>query len=253
LQHILEKWESLFFDVRQSREAVGWIQAHVIRPEQARGNGHLASRLKAAVAGGAVVARSILDLESRLPVTDGEKLFDRKLALHLKFDEAVALPLNTDREKMFFMKLYVDLQLRESRLDHAERQLERRCAEARAKLELAKMRQESARQRSAANDRLRHERETEQARREAQREYLAAQRQARHDADRRAAAARAAASPLARLGWGATVGAAPERSGELPVAGRATSAARGRVAMTRGDTANRTAEGGAVQNWKDCA
>ncbi len=34
---VLQKWESLFFDVRESREAVGWIHIHVIEPQRAAG------------------------------------------------------------------------------------------------------------------------------------------------------------------------------------------------------------------------
>ncbi|MCA9114032.1 MAG: hypothetical protein KDA79_03035 [Planctomycetaceae bacterium] len=51
-EHIIGVWESLFFDVRDAREATGWVFSHVIHPEQSRGNGSLAARLKMAFAGG---------------------------------------------------------------------------------------------------------------------------------------------------------------------------------------------------------
>ncbi|NLX96911.1 MAG: hypothetical protein GXY83_12110 [Rhodopirellula sp.] len=103
------------FDVRQSLEAAGWIYTHVILPEG--DDSPLASRTKAALAGGPDVARAIVDLESHGAVTAGQKLFDRKLKLDLKLAEAVELPLATNREKMFFIKLNMDLMAREQRLE----------------------------------------------------------------------------------------------------------------------------------------
>lgn len=250
-EDILEKWEGLVFDVRQGRDAVGWIHAQVIRPEQSRGNGQLASKMKAAVAGGPVVAQAILDLDSRMPVTAGEKLFDRKLTLHLKFDEAAELSLSTNREKMFFMKLYVELQSQENRLKLAERKLERRCAEARDKLELAKIRMEAVQQRkaarAAAHARCRRERELKKAKKQAQREYLAAQQRAQLRSEQKGAVARAAASPLSGLIWGSKVGSVPLTSMDDEMAKQARSESVPEETMPIGEEAARAAVG----HWLD--
>jgi len=218
-EQILEKWESLFFDVREWRDAVGWIHHHVIQPEYDRENGQLASKMKAATAGGPIVARAILDLESRVPVTAAEKLFDRQLALHLKLDAALELPLSTNREKMFFIKLYAQLQWQEKRLKLTERKLEKQCAEAHARQERTRIRLEMTEQRATARAaeraRRQHERELVKAVVQQQCEHLAARRQDQLRAEQEAAAARAAASPLSALAWGSTGGstALPSRDG----------------------------------------
>jgi len=213
--------------------------------------------MKAAVAGGPVVAQAVLDLESRVPVTAGEKLFDRKLALHLKFDEAVALPLRTDREKMFFIRRYVDLQMQENRLKIAERKLERRCDEARDKLELAKIRIEAVQQleaqRAAAHARRRHEHELEKAMKQEQREYLAAQQWAQLRAEQKDANARAAASPLSALTWGSKFGSVPLMSMDDEMARQAKPESVPEETIPIGEEAARAAVGVGKGSWKDCA
>jgi hypothetical protein len=203
-EHVIEKWESLFFDVRESREAVDWIFIHIIGPERERGNDQLASKMKAALAGGPVAARAILDLESRMPVTAGEKLFDRKLALSLKLDAALQVRLDTSREKISFIRLCDQLRLRERRLKLAERKFEMRCAEARDKQQRAEIRRELAEQRAA--QRAERDRKKELARVAAQkaRAFVIAQEEAQLQAEWEAAAARAAACPLSALTWGPT-------------------------------------------------
>ncbi len=70
-------------DVRGCRNAVGWFAAHVIGPELAAGRSELAAKLKLVAAVGPVGAQAVLDVGSRVPVTAGEHLFQRKLRLHL--------------------------------------------------------------------------------------------------------------------------------------------------------------------------
>lgn len=125
-EQILATWERLFFDVRQGLEAVGWIYAHVIMPEQ--DNSLLTSQMKAAVAGGPDIARAIVNLESHRAVSVGQKLFERKLKLDLKLTAAVELPLSTNREKMFFIRLNTRLMAQEERLKLAREKLAMQCA-----------------------------------------------------------------------------------------------------------------------------
>src|SRR6266852_5679075 len=98
---VLATWENLFFDVRAARGATDWILVKVIRPEQERGDQRLASKLKFAYAGGPLAAAAILDADSRVSLRQGVALFDKRIHLHLKCDQAAEVPLDTDRKKLF--------------------------------------------------------------------------------------------------------------------------------------------------------
>jgi hypothetical protein len=50
---------------RAARGATDWVLLNIIGPEQQRGDGHLAARLKFACAGGPAAAVAVLDAESR--------------------------------------------------------------------------------------------------------------------------------------------------------------------------------------------
>lgn len=212
---VVETWEQLFFDVRPMREAVGWIQTHVIRPEQDAGREAQAARLKLAWSLGPAGAQAVLDADTRFPVTAAQQHFDRSLKLHLKFQEAIALPLATPQDQMRFVKFYADLNLAERRLQLEERKLHARCIEAQRRHELAEMRREEARQRQErraakqAERVKRADRRMQQKREQAlRREEEALLQQAQLGAEQRAARERAAASPLARLRWAAPAAAA---------------------------------------------
>jgi hypothetical protein len=215
----LEMWECLFFDVRTGLASTAWVQAQVIQPEIDRGDLELASKIKAAWAGGPTVAWGILDLGSRIPITVGEKLFDRSLTLHLNLDQAAAVPLQTNRAKIAFLKSCADLQLRERRLELEKQRFAQRCAEARDKHEEAKIRLEMTEQRAAAREAARVRRrlklQLQKAKENESLMLLAARRQAQLQAEERAAVARAAACPLAALTWKSPVASdAPAAKGD---------------------------------------
>ncbi len=216
-QRAIEAWESLFFDARGAREQTGWIRAHVIQPEIAAGRDSLAARLKLVASAGPSAARAVLDADGRVPLDAAERLFDRRLKLHLKFDAAVAMPLKTDRQKMSFLRMYTDLTLRERRLCLEERELQERCLEALRKHERAKVRLERADKRAREREAKMARRANRRAlRREQERQITQleqAWQQRWHVQQQRAAAARAASSPLARLRWGAS--AEPETSAQV--------------------------------------
>ena len=202
---VLEIWEKLFFEARGQRGHTDWVHGQIICPTQREGKAELASRLKLVAAAGPVAARAILDCDSRVPLQEGERLFDRRLKLHLKFDAACDMPLKSDRDRMSFVRLHVAMKGQEQRLQLQERRLQQRCREASNKHELATMRLELARER---DERL----ATAQARRDEERAFVregaritkelqAEQRRAERQAERDAAVARVASSPLAALRW----------------------------------------------------
>src|SRR5262249_15358552 len=196
-----------YFDVRAAREATGWVLAKVIQPEQQR-DCHLAAKLKFASAGGAAAARAILDAESRLSLRQGETLFDKKIRLHLKFDEAAQGSLDTDRKQLFFIRRQAELMHREKRLRLAERRLEQKCQEALRVQQLAERRLELRAQRDEQRAAQAASRQAERTRKRAERQAfqfrLRADSLARDGARqerKRAAQERAATSALAQLRW----------------------------------------------------
>ena len=205
-QTVLETWEKLYFAVRGQRGLTGWVHTEIICPAQRDGKVELASRLKLVAAAGPVAARAILDCDSRVPLQEGERLFDRRLKLHLKFDAACDMPFKSDRDRMAFVRLHVEMKGQEQKLQLQERKLQQRCREASNKHELATMRLELARERderrAAAQARRDEERALVRQGARISKELEAEQRRAERQAERDAAIARAASSPLAVLTWG---------------------------------------------------
>ncbi len=203
---ILREWELAFFDVRSvPAEAVAWIHLQVVKPEKNAGREDLAARLKLVASVGAVAARAVLDADSRLPPGVGERLFDERLRLNLKFLAAADMPIRSNREKMFFIKAHAAILAREERLRLAQRRLEEQCQRAREKHELAKLRLEMARERAEVQGIVRGQKERERILKEEAERRLREQKASRlrdqRLAEAQAARARAEASPLASLKW----------------------------------------------------
>lgn len=146
---VLAAWEKVFFDVRQVRTALDWIVCKVIAPVEEQGEVSLAAKLKLACAGGPLAAEAALEAESHVLAQEGPTLFELKLCLHLKFQQAVQLGLGTAKERRFYLKMHADLMYREKQLQLKERQLEWKCQEALQKHELAKGKRELCRPRAA--------------------------------------------------------------------------------------------------------
>ncbi len=146
---VVEAWEQIFYDVRDLRSASSWFAAHVIEPERAAGNLELVSELKLALGGGPVAARAILDCNETLPLDEADRLFQQKLKLSMKFDQAVEMPLTTNQDSLKFLRLYMQVELETKRLELASHKLQQRCDAQRDRHELAKMRIELAAKRAA--------------------------------------------------------------------------------------------------------
>lgn len=205
---IVEAWQCFFFDIAAAREAVGWIVAHVIMPEQRDGNNTFAAKLRAAHAGGSAVARQIVDSDASLPLAQGHRLFDRQLRLELKYHEALELPLDSPRHQLQFLAFCHRLELDRERLELDRQKFEFHCEEIRRNRQRA--------------DALRQRQADEQQRRRDDEEQL--QRDLRR-AQEEAAELRAALSPLAELRWhsSAAVSADPGRRAAAPDPSIATS------------------------------
>lgn len=199
---ILRMWESLFFDARNQRQATSWLSHHVVAPEVEAGNPELASKLKVAIMTGPIAVRGMLDMQRGTCLDEADRLFQRRIKLHEKFDLCVNIPIDSDSAKKFFMKLHLRLMIAEQRQAAAEQRLAQRCAEARDRFELAKMRFEKAAERRAAklNEKMRN---SERRRNSASSRRRAAQELDgyRAQALRRTMQARVAESPLYLLRW----------------------------------------------------
>lgn len=140
-------WEQLYFDIRPLLGALDWLDVQVIEAERKAGNAALAARMKLAVTAGAVAVQAVLEMDQGLPLDAAERLYQRMLKWHLKFDEAVEMPIDDERNRLKFIRIYTEMQIAKQRLDYAGQQLAARCAKARDAHELAKMREAHRQQR----------------------------------------------------------------------------------------------------------
>ena len=206
---VIQTWERTFFDVRSALAATQWVNIHVIQTELAAGHGDLAARLRMVAAVGPQGARAILTADTRLPMHEAERLFDRDLKLHLKFDAAVKMTPDTEKTRLFFIKWYTELKNEKQRLQLAREKLQQKCEEAMDRCKVAKIQAELTLERErnratalAARQTRRREAKTLIATREKQSHLLIAEhRREQEQAQQTALAARIAASPLSRLQW----------------------------------------------------
>jgi hypothetical protein len=207
---VIAAWEALYFDVRAHREAFVWVYQWVIYPEEKCGNYALAAKLKFASALGPVAARSIVDpredirrtADNRL--TAGAKLFDDHVALMHKMDQALAAPLDTERGRLRFLKMAMELNYRQARLQFEARRLEVRAEEARRQLLMAETRRAQAERRAqqdARRDAHRKQQQHAKEGRERHRRELAMARERAQVQRRQDAIFRGAQSGLAQLSW----------------------------------------------------
>lgn len=121
--------ESLFFDVRPCLHAQSWIAARVIEPHIAAGNVEFAAALKLAHYGGEIVAKSLLDAKSRLPLEEANRLFDREMLLHVKLIGVLHAPLGSPEAAADFLKLALEYETKKAKLQLERQKFEHRCAQ----------------------------------------------------------------------------------------------------------------------------
>jgi hypothetical protein len=200
---VIQAWEANYFDVRDCREALVWIESKIIRKEREAGNTELAARLHLAAMAGPEGARALLDCDNA-PVDEAERLFQRQLKLVLKLDEALNKPVNTERESFRFVQFHGTLVIARQQLELARARLTEKCTASRERHERKKLQLEFAVQREAARaaklKRATGDRRAAKAAGAAgeTRQDLA---RYRRRAEQMACQARALLSPLAQLRW----------------------------------------------------
>lgn len=200
----LRAWEQLFYDVRNQRKEVLWLARQVINRETKAGDPELAAKLRLAVYAGPVAVRGMLDMQQGVCLDEADRLFQRKLKLCEKLDLAVNLPIDTCQNRLSFVNTHFALVAAEKRLALAERKLAQRCAEARDRFELGKLRLQQAAEFQALQESSRFRKVVRRAAAKAERlhaEQELGSRQA--EAARAAMQRRILESPLSRLRWGA--------------------------------------------------
>lgn len=140
-ESIIETWESLYFDVRESREASSWVTAHIIQAEMKEGNAAFAAKLKIACFSGPAAAKTLLDTDCPKLLAPAERLLERDRKLQLKFEEAASAPFVSEKECNRFLLSFAELLLSQQRLQLAERKFEARCKQLERKAELVENRQ----------------------------------------------------------------------------------------------------------------
>lgn len=209
----LQAWEAIFFDIRDLREATGWLAACVVERERKTGNTALAARMKLAISGGAVAVCAMLQNDVEIPLDEADRLFQRKLKLDLKLTEVLDLPIDSEQARLRFVEIYTEMHAETKRLELAGRKLDERCLHAREKYELAKLQAELALEREQRRTaQWRHaaeERQQRQAKRDRRQSQVQDLCKHQEHAERMALDARIAASPLAQLTWGPVAATSP--------------------------------------------
>lgn len=200
---VLQLWEAYFYDVRPLRQATCWLAQQVVEPEIKAGRPQLAAQLRLAIMAGPIAVRSLLDMQNGVCLDEADRLFQRKLILQEKFEIASNLPLDSEKQQMFFLKTHVNILAAEKRQALAEQKLAQRCAEARDRFELRKLRLAQVAELRALKQSNRQRQAEQRAARRALAQRQAAQKVAAYDAQAalQALQCREAAGPLAQLRW----------------------------------------------------
>jgi hypothetical protein len=105
-EEVIDTTEALFFDVRGQLDATDWIVSEVIAAELREGDPGLAVQMKLALFGGPIMAEAVVDTPERIPLLEADRLVDQSTLLHLKLEEALAVPLRSEANLLQFFKLY---------------------------------------------------------------------------------------------------------------------------------------------------
>lgn len=201
---VIETAERLFFAVRPHLQATGWVEHGVIEPIGAN-HPDLAVKLGAAFHGGPAVAKALLDADDAVPLDAAKRLSKEGTMLWVRFRQALAEPLDSERSKLKYLDLYVDHRHREQRLDLARQRFVQQCIVENQRCDASRRRLERADRRDLQQERKRQRRAEEtrqmnefQSAIQRERAVLIQRQQQRRDMD---TADRLAASPLAQLTW----------------------------------------------------
>jgi hypothetical protein len=147
-----------------------------------------------------VAAKTILESDCPPLLGPGARLFDKTLQLHLKLEQALAMPLDALGGSARFLKVAMAFMAAEQRVALQTRRLQEHCAQALRRSEWARRRLELSQQRLERQTAERARRRKQPSRHGIDAERAAFRRQQQR-ARKQAAQQRAAASPLAQLRW----------------------------------------------------
>ena len=202
---VLECWEGIHFDCRDLREATSWLGIHVIEEARRSGNLEMSSRLMLAIVAGPVAVRAMLDSDAGLPLGEADRLFERRVKLHLKVDMATEMVVSSPREAGEFLKRYMEMHVECERLKLAGEKLAQQCVRSHENHELEKLRIKLRRERVASQTAKRRQllekRQQRQAAAEATRKVAHELEANWQRAERQDQQLRLANSPLATLKW----------------------------------------------------
>jgi len=204
-QNIFEIVERLYFDIRESREASSWINAHVILPEARSGHTELATKYRAAYWGGRCVADSILDEGKSFSFDEVDRIAEVERVLQLKALAAADMPVGNQIEALKFLRIYTDLEGKKAKLEFQKERFRVKSELESTKLELAERRQEFAerREEQKIEEELRHKESRRHQREEHERleRFRESLRKNWISSEKQTRVKRAARSPLAQLSW----------------------------------------------------
>jgi hypothetical protein len=84
-------------------------------------------KLAAAHAGGPAIAAALLDAEELVPLDQVRRLRDQRIQLHLRYKQALELPIKEPADGIKLVKANLDCQYREKRLELAEAKFRQRA------------------------------------------------------------------------------------------------------------------------------
>lgn len=116
-ERLIATWESMFFDVRDSRWATDWLASYVIEPERCVGNVRLVVKLRMAMQNTPEFARLLVDAECRPPIDEAERKKFEEIETSINGWVAVNLPFKSEMDALRMMRL-------KQRLDDIDRRIE---------------------------------------------------------------------------------------------------------------------------------
>jgi len=131
-QEVIEIAKTLFFDIRDVRNASSWMSNHVFMPEVKGGSMDFAAKMKLAFYGGPVMVRGLLDAEENLPLEEAQRFVDQETLLHGKLQAALGFELDANTAPEF-VKLFSEYNLERAKLDFEREKFQYTCELAREK------------------------------------------------------------------------------------------------------------------------
>lgn len=123
---VVEIAESLFFDIREFKDAAGWMHAHVFYPTLQADQKELGVELKLAYFGGPFIVRALLDAKEGLPLEEAKQVLDQEVLLHTKLQAALEFELSA-QTSVRFVEMFLKYDLAKRKLEFQREKFRHRC------------------------------------------------------------------------------------------------------------------------------